>query len=471
MQMLRGFAVLALASVAAAPAPAAAPGDPPPAAARPDALKPVFDALPEADRRALQDALTWTGDFNGAVAGTYGPRTRDALLAYARRGGLTAGTALDGPARRRLLAEAEAARRAAGFTRLHDARAALTIGVPSRLLTVRTPLPDGTRYAAPDGSAVLDTAGRGGGPEALEEVLGRLTRDVPGRRVTYRLARHDVIVVAGEAGDRRFYSRYAVAAPPGGEPALRGFTLTYPAARAADFDRIVLAVAAAFDPAPLMPQPDPGPPPTATTAAAVAAAASAADGKPPVLVGAAVLVAPGLALTRADPRSCPEPAVDGAPARWTRQDAASGLALLAVAAHGTTAVLPLAAAAAPVSRRYGLFFVPGEGAPALAVALAGGDEAGFAELPLQGADAGVPLVDGAGALAGLTAAPDIRPPSVAGTVVAGPYRVTGPGQIGAFLRDAGVATTAPIADDMAGPGAALARWRPVVVPLRCRAPA
>ena len=138
MQRLRCLAVLG--SLVPALAQAAPPVDPPAAVvAQPDPLKPAFEALPEGDRRALQDALIWTGDFNGAALGGYGPRTRDALLAFAGRGGIAPAAALDPPARRQLLAAADAARRAAGFTRLNDPRAGLTIGLPSRLLSVRTP--------------------------------------------------------------------------------------------------------------------------------------------------------------------------------------------------------------------------------------------------------------------------------------------------------------------------------------------
>lgn len=463
MQALRCLAILALGSAAPVAARAAPPPEPP-AAAQPDALKAAFEALPEADRRALQEALIWTGDFNGAVAGSYGPRTRDALLAYARRSGIAPAAALDAAGRRPLLAAAEAARRAVGFVLLRDPRAGLAIGVPVHLLPGRSPLPDGTRYAAPDGSAVLDTAGRPGSPEALADAFARLTRDAPGRRVTYKLARPDFIVVTGETGDRKFYSRYALATPPGGEAMLRGFTLTYPGG-APDVDRLVLAVAAAFDPQPPAPQA-----PAGAAAASAAAPEAKLPAAAPVLVGAAVLVAPGLALTRADQRLCRDPTVDGAPARWARQDPASGLALLAVADRAGVPA-PVLSAAAPPAPRYGLFFVPVDGGATLSVALAADAAPGRAGLPLQGADAGVPLVDGTGALWGLTAARDDRPPSAGGVVVAASYAVADAGQIAAFLRAAGVVTGSAGADPAAGIGVLLARWRPAVLPLRCRAPA
>ena len=281
--------------------------------------------------------------------------------------------------------------------------------------------------------------------------------------MTYRLARPDFIVVTGETGDRKFYSRYAVTSPPGGEPALRGFTLTYPG-RAPDLDRMVLAVAAAFDPLPPGPPAPEGPPPATPAGPAAAAAVP----PPAILAGAAVLVAPGLALTRSDARRCPDATVDSAPARWGRQDPGSGLALLAVAGHAAAPALALSAAP-PEAPRYALFFAAGGGVPSLSVARAADAPPGGAGLPLQRADAGVPLVDGTGALAGLTSAREGRQLAVGGVAVAADYAVADAGQIAAFLRDAGVATAAPDADR--GLGAALARWRPAILALRCRAPA
>ena len=61
----------------ARPAPVAgAPADP-----AFEAAKATFEALPEADRKAVQDALVWTGDFNAVVSGAFGRRTFEALNA------------------------------------------------------------------------------------------------------------------------------------------------------------------------------------------------------------------------------------------------------------------------------------------------------------------------------------------------------------------------------------------------------
>ena len=83
---LLGGRLLALAAACAAPA-FGARADPP----RPrrgerrralEAQKAAFLAMPEADRKAVQDALGWLGFYNGAVDGAFGKRTRDSIVAY-----------------------------------------------------------------------------------------------------------------------------------------------------------------------------------------------------------------------------------------------------------------------------------------------------------------------------------------------------------------------------------------------------
>ena len=448
--------------VLACPATAAPPPEPP-APAAVDPLKIGFEALPDAQRRALQDALVWTGDFNGAVAGSYGPRTRDALLAHAKRIGLPPEAALSGAARAKLLATAAAARSAVGFALLRDSRAGLAIGLPLTLLPVRTQLPDGTRYAAPDASAVVDTTGRVASPGGLDDMLARLTRDAPGRRITYKLAKPDFIVVSGEVGDRKFYSRYAIGMPTGDGPAIRGFTLSYPAAVTA-MDRIVLAVAASFDPFPSAALDQASAPQTAAIPAPLFQPPAPAG----VLAGQAVLIGPGLALTRSDTTKCRQAQVDGVPATWLRQDRDTGLAILALPGHRNAAPVKLSTMEAGAAHLV-LFLVPGKTAPQLSAATAIPAGAGAVQAPLQGPDAGAVLVDEAGDLAGVARASDARPVLVGGVVTSARYDVVEARRLSDFLAAASV----PVLPSNGSPstGTLLARWMAAVLPLRCQADA
>lgn len=78
--------LVALAAAGAAPASAAPPSPPSAATAAADAKletqKAAFLAMPEADRKAVQDALGWLDFYNGAIDGAFGKRTRDSIVAY-----------------------------------------------------------------------------------------------------------------------------------------------------------------------------------------------------------------------------------------------------------------------------------------------------------------------------------------------------------------------------------------------------
>ena len=80
----------------------------------------AFETLSETDRRAIQEALIWTGDYKGAVDGGYGRGTRTAMIAYARRVGLPDDGLFDTRARASLLAAANGAKAAVGFTLTAD---------------------------------------------------------------------------------------------------------------------------------------------------------------------------------------------------------------------------------------------------------------------------------------------------------------------------------------------------------------
>ncbi len=98
------------------------------------AAQSAFDALPEAERRAIQTDLIWAGAFNGAVSGSFGPLTFRGIntIKAASKG------APDGiltPAERKALAQrAAAARDAAGFRLIADERTGARIGIPMKLL-------------------------------------------------------------------------------------------------------------------------------------------------------------------------------------------------------------------------------------------------------------------------------------------------------------------------------------------------
>ncbi len=299
---------LALPAFAQTPAPAAAES---PA----DAMaKAAFEALPEADRRAIQDALVWTGDYSGITDGAFGKGTLAAIKAYQTRAKAKADGILTAATRAALIGEGTKARQAAGFAIVDDPKSGVRIGVPLKLLDQRAAGKTGAIFKAKDNSASLEAFADDASKTTLADLFQQATSD-PAKHLTYKVLRPDFFVVTGDSGGKRFFMR--VASGPAG---LRGFVFSFP--QNPGFDRISVAIADSFVP---FPQPGTAPGPVAAT-----------PGKPPVPppLPHLVIKLSGLSLdgkhvlTAALPQGCPAPTLAGGPAKVLRSDEASGLALL-----------------------------------------------------------------------------------------------------------------------------------------------
>ncbi|MET7242067.1 peptidoglycan-binding protein [Methylobacterium sp. EM32] len=461
---LLACAGLAPAAVAQMPAPQAPAGQLPAAkapaprpAATPDpafeAARVAFEARPEAERRAVQDALVWAGSYNSVVTGAFGRRTYEAIGAWQAKAGAPAtGTAgiLDEPARAALLTAGEAARRAARFTVAADPATGLVIGVPERLMSKRSRVAGGTRWQSPDGRVTLDTRAYAPGETDLDALFAQGAASSPERKVTYTLKRPDFTVVTGETAGGKFYIRHA-AGPAG----LRGFTLSYDKASAREMDRLVIAIANSFVPFPGE-APAAAPRPVAAVAEPVAPATAPAT-------ATGLVVAPRR-IVSVLPGSCPGPLVAGTPVRVLRRDDATGLALLDGATPPAAGTASPALAPAPAA--------PGEAALVLATGPDGptvttGEVAAAGLLaPLQPGAAGAPVLDRAGRLLGLVARLPAQPRLIAGVLPPLTHPLVGLPALKALLGPD--ARTAPAGD--APPltaGAIAGRFAGAVVGVRC----
>ena len=450
------------------PAPLRPPPKPPTAGAPADpafeTAKTAFEALPEADRKAVQEALVWTGDFNTVVSGAFGRRTFEALKAYQARSG--GSDPLDPRGRGVLLAAGAAARTAARFRVAVDSGSGAILGVPERLLARRTALPAGTRWQSQDGRVTLESRAFPPDTETLDALFEKATAPLPGRKVTYKLRRPDAVVVTAETGPGLSYIRYA-AGPQG----VRGFLFGYDRTLAPEVDRLVIAVANAFEPfpdpagaAPTVRLPagpgtapaarSAGPPPAAQTVAPLPAASLA----PASAAGAGLTVAPSRVLTAsALLDGCPLPRIGGAPARVLATDPA-GLALLD--APGAPAPLRPAIHAESSPAEVGvLALAPGvDGIQAAPGEVHGGSVIAA----LQPGSAGAPVLDRSGALVGIVARYPAAPRRVAGVVPPARLELVTARAVSAFLAAQGLPEAGPRRDG--GPGAVA----PAVVGISCR---
>ncbi|TXN62225.1 trypsin-like peptidase domain-containing protein [Methylobacterium sp. WL30] len=434
---------LTLAAAASAAAQAPKPQPPRPSAAAPDpafeAMRAGFEALPEAERKALQDALVWTGDYNSVVNGAFGRRTFEALSAARAR--TDAGDPLDPRSRAAILAAGEAARKAVRFTVQADPASGAVLGVPERMLPKRSAVPGGTRWQSADGRLTLESRSFPAGGTDLNALFTRATAPLADRKVTYKLKRPDFMVVTGETASGRSYVRYA-AGPEG----IRGFAIGYEAAQAGEIDRLVIAIANSFVPFPGTP----GEAPRIATAPAAAPPASGApqsSGAPqvasaPNVVGTGLVVAPGRVLTASSVlEACPAPRIGSAPARVLRSE--RGLALLEAAGLPAPRLPGIVGASASEDRVVVAAQEAREGAGGDAgVSVAPGAMVGAARVtaPLQPGSAGAPVLDRAGGLAGLVASYPAAPRLIAGVMPPASFPVIPGTVVAAVLGEAGIAT-------------------------------
>ncbi|AWN50687.1 serine protease [Methylobacterium sp. 17Sr1-1] len=450
-----GLAPAAVAQMPAPPAPAAkAPS--PRSAPTPDpafeAARAAFEARPEAERRAVQDALVWAGSYNSVVTGAFGRRTYEAVGAWQAKAGAPATGILDEPARAALLAAGEAARRAVRFTVAADPATGLVLGVPEKLLSKRSRVAGGTRWQSPDGRVTLDTRAYAPGETDLDALFAQGAAATPERKVTYTLKRPDFTVVTGETAGGKFYIRHA-AGPAG----LRGFTLSYDKASAREMDRLVIAIANSF-------VPFPGEIPAAAPRPVATVAEPAAPPTGPAPATATGLVVAPRRIVAVLPGSCPGPLVAGEPARVLRRDESSGLALL----DGATS--PAAGTASPALASFPA--APGEAALVLATGPDGptvttGEVAAAGLLaPLQPGAAGAPVLDRAGRLLGLVARLPAQPRLIAGVLPPLTHPLVGPAALKALLGPDARTAPAGGAPPLTA-GAIAGRFAAAVVGVRC----
>src|SRR5580693_883789 len=295
MKRTPAFVALALALGLSSPLASAQVQTPPTAPSADEAAmaaqKAAFLALPEATRKAAQEALVWLGLYVGVNDGDFGKRTRDAILAFQASLKAPADGTLSAPELKALLAAAQKAREAAGFQVVSDPKTGAKIGAPLKLLSALA----GARL---DFASNADTD--------LGALYTRLSAATPTRKIAYKAIKPDAFfVVSGQDGPVKFYTRFDK--NPNANPPIRGFTFAYPASQTAILDRVAIAVANSFEP---FPESAAAPGVSAATSPAMPPASSAAP--PPAVPQAAataLVVAPGKALTALKADDCPHPTV------------------------------------------------------------------------------------------------------------------------------------------------------------------
>jgi hypothetical protein len=442
-RFLLALAVLLLApplALAAAPSGAPAPASDTASFA---SQKSAFLALPEATRKAAQDALVWLGLYNGSNDGEFGKRTRDSIVAFQLSQKAPGDGVLSATQLQALLSAADKARASVGFRVVDDPKTGAHIGAPAKLM--------GKQGAKLDfgSSANAD----------LAALYARLSAETPTRKLAYKAMKPGAFfVVSGQDGPAKFYSRFE--ASESASPPIRGFTFTYAATQAAQLDRVALAVANSFEAFPVRTQ-------TAAAAAPAAGAANPATPEPkpptpaPAASATALVVRPGEAVTALRPEDCANASIGGKPVSFARTDPATGLAILA-GDFGSRGKLPPAGA---LAHDLVVLSESGEQIAANSASLAGDVSRPLVVASLEKSASGGPAFDRRGGLAGLVAPIANEPKRIGGLALAEPHPLIVAAAVGAFLGGGELAPASAVAPLSAGVIAA--REKDAVVPVFC----
>lgn len=455
---LAGAAVLGLMLLAALPGSARAQAPNPLMAA----AQARFEALPEAERKAIQADLIWAGQFNGAVSGSFGPLTFKAINAL--KGGRGPADGILAPADRAALARAaQAARDASGFRLVEDERTGVRIGIPSKLLPKRDVSSSGSRWQSADEKVTLDTSASPPGEDlaALFEKATAVNPRSP-RKITYKLLRPDFFVVTGETPTGRFYRRLA-AGPQG----VRGFSVGYDKALAPSVDKLVIAIAASFEPFPTGPAPSAAAPPASAGSAPAAPPAARVNER----YGVAVMLSDKVALTAAVAvEGCRSLRAGNRTARPRARDE-SGLVLIDLDGTGTATPPALAGEAIGAGEALVLVAYADDAGKRAAVALPGqltrAGSGAMVTAPLQPGQAGSPAFDRQGRLVGLVTANPSDKQLVAGVAPQRAHLMAGPAVIREILSRSGLALPAGASSPEMSTGAVVEKVSAAVLPLVC----
>lgn len=228
------------------------------AAAKPETKKPpaaiakTYEAMPPAERLAIQADLAWTNYYDGPPGGDFDDaRTIDAIKSF-QKGGNGKETGVLGEEERARLAEAaKRHEEEVGWRVIDDAQTGARFGVPEKLVSPLGASRTGSRWTSRLGQIQIEDFRLS---EANLPALFEEEKKTPrGRQVEWSALKPDSFVISGTQGLKNFVVR----AESGGSE-VRGITILYDQATAGIMDAAALAVANSFQG---FPDPNAAPPP------------------------------------------------------------------------------------------------------------------------------------------------------------------------------------------------------------------
>ena len=216
----------------------AATGNPP---AKPSGLQDTYAAIPRADRMAIQNDLTWGGDFTGPIDGEYSERLVQVVKAYQTRHKSSVTGIMNAEERAALATAVEPRKREVGWRLAEDTVTGARVGLPGRFASQTFIGANGTRWSSEQGQLQVETFRIDTG--ATIDAVFEQQKKMPRRRLASSALQSDSFVVTGMQGLKKMVVRgYA----RDGE--VRGITILYDQAMEGTMDPLVAPMSSAFVP-------------------------------------------------------------------------------------------------------------------------------------------------------------------------------------------------------------------------------
>ncbi len=284
---------------------------------------PPRDALPLAERVAIQFDLAWSGDYNGLVDGEPNEKTTAAIKAFQRDRKFKETGVLSTQERALLAAEAKTKQAQVGWRMVDDPVSGARIGLPTKQVPNRSRSRTGTRWSSAQGQIQVETFKIRGPGTTLAAVYEQQKNEPATRRLEVNLLRPDFFILSGMQNLKRFYVRAEI---KDGE--VRGMGVLYDQATEPIMDPVVVVMSSVFVPFP-----------GAAGFAGIAQIGPPARRKVEYGTGIVVSAAGHILTDRQVTDGCNVIVVGGyGDAEWQAQDKGADLALLRV--YGTPALVP-----------------------------------------------------------------------------------------------------------------------------------
>jgi peptidoglycan hydrolase-like protein with peptidoglycan-binding domain len=210
---------------------------------KPSGLQDVYAAIPRGDRAAIQNDLTWGGDYSGPIDGEFSERLVAAVKAYQTRHKNPVTGVMSAEERTALATAVAPRKQAVGWRLAEDAVTGARVGLPGKFATKMVALPSGTRWSSEQGQLQIETFRIDTGA-TLDAVFDQ-QKKMPRRRIEKSDMQADSFTISGMQGLKKLQVRGFAR---NGE--IRGITILYDQAMEGTADPLVAPMTGAFVPFP-----------------------------------------------------------------------------------------------------------------------------------------------------------------------------------------------------------------------------